>query len=81
MMKLLEVDDNEFIDEDDDSEGRHLCTIDLWQVITRRATHYRGVEHTIVSEEKYDVPQRLGGSIAKRIVVDDVMKEMRKYFL
>ena len=29
MMKLLEVDDNEFIDEDDDSEGRHLCTIDL----------------------------------------------------
>ena len=31
-----------------------------------------------MSEEKYDVPQRLGGSIAKRIVVDDVMKEMRE---
>ena len=28
MMKLLEVDDNDFIDEDDNPEGRYICTID-----------------------------------------------------
>ena len=81
MMKLLQVDDNEFIDEDDILEGRYHCTIDPKQVITRWATHYRGKELSIVSEERYDVPLRLGGSIAKRTALDDVMKQMREYFL
>ena len=27
MMIILEVDDNEFIDEDNNLEGRYLCTI------------------------------------------------------
>ena len=34
-----------------------------------------------MSEERYDVPLRLGGSIAKRTALDDVMKQMREYFL
>ena len=79
MMIILEVDDNEFIDEDNNLEGRYLCTINPKQVITRRATHYHGEELSIVSEGKYGVPQRLGGSIAKRTAVDDVMKQMREY--
>ena len=81
MMKLLEVVDNGFIDEVDNLEGMHLCTIDPKQVITRKTAHYRGGELSIVSEEKFDVPQKLGGSIVKRTVVDDVIKEMRGYFL
>ena len=56
MMKLLEVDDNKFIDEDDNPEDRHLRTIDPKQVITGRATHYRGGKLSIVSEEKYGEP-------------------------
>ena len=81
MMKLLEVDDNKFIDEDDNPEDRYLRTIDSKQVIKGRATDYRSGKLSIVSEEKYGEPQRLGGSIAKRTAVDDVMKQTREYFL
>jgi len=65
----------------DDPQGRYLCTNDPQQVVTRRASHYRGGELSIVSEEEYGVPQRMDGSIAERTAVDDVMEQMRDYFL